>query len=400
MTANGNDPKSITGAEQTESAPKAEPIKPSPPSAKPAPKVPPLVIGEERPSAGEKEAEEKEPNRLDVRPCLVIGVGGTGILAVKAMKARMRELTRGHDAPFIRYLVLDTTTEDPKPPKLDVGEFSNIGQLDFNEIVGHISDYPHLSYWFPVKKFKPMQLGLGAMGVRHIGRLCYFQWRESSRVRDRIQNKIEALVNPSLPDKIRELGFIQDLRVDQTSGIDIHIVASGGGGTGSGIFLDLAYDLRKWAKELARSARVMGHLVLPDVFGSVVPEPLMPYVESNSHALLSEIDHFMDHGGWDVKYESERVSAGDQAPFDLLYLLGRNGHDGGARDKQDLVTMIGCAMANLAFSPVGKMLLDYAVNLIPPILSQSDETYHKPCAYGSYGLSIGVARAGDIESAA
>jgi hypothetical protein len=338
----------------------------------------------------EERLEESGGKRLDVRPVLVVGIGGTGCLAVKHLKRRVLEITRNTPVPFIRYIVFDTTVEDPAIIKLDEGEFVNIGQLDLNEIVQNIADYPHLKAWFPYDKFKPMQLGLGAMGVRHIGRLCYFQWRESPKVRDLVMNRLQELMSPSLPDRVWEVGDITDLRIEQGTGIDIHVIGSGSGGTGSGCFLDLAYDLRNWAKSVAKSTRVIGHLLLPDAFEGLVPEPVMPQAESNSFALLSELDHFIGNGGWDVCYKSERVVS-RETPFDLIYLLGRNGVDGAARTRSELVAMAGNVIASLVLTAVGKDLMDCAVNLIPPILSGTDEHHKKPCPYASYGISIGVA---------
>lgn len=338
----------------------------------------------------EARSEKRVRVQLEVRPALIVGVGGTGCLAVKRIKERMLEISHGRSVPFIRYVVIDTTAQDPSLIRLDHGEFANIGQMDFNDIVQNRGDYPHLDYWFPDHKFKPMQLGLGAMGVRHIGRLCYFQYRESPKVRDMFLNRIRDLMNPSLPDQIRELGYVTDLRVDQTIGIDVHIIGSGSGGTGSGMFLDLAYDIRRWAKTHARSARVIGHLMLPDAFEGVIPEPVMPQAVNNAFCLLAEIDHFIDKGKWSVRYKSETVASGE-TPFDFIYLLGRKGTDGAVRSRDELIRQIGSVVACLCTTPVGKDLMDSAVNLVPPILSNNEPKYNKPCPYSSYGISVGEA---------
>jgi len=356
------------------------------------PSASPASAPSRRDSGRPQPADERQPRRrvLEVRPTLVVGVGGTGALAVKHVKSRVRELSSGHDASFVRYVVLDTTTEDPSVVKLGDGEFVNIGHLDFNAIVSDLPSFEHLASWFPQGRFKPMQLGLGAMGVRHIGRLCYFQWRESSRVRDHIVHRIQELMNPRLADDMASSEAQQGLLLDQSSGMDIHVISSGAGGTGSGMLLDAAFDLRRWAKTVSKSARVIGHVILPDAFEGLVPEPVLPQAQANSHALLSELDHFLAAGGWDVRYKSERVRT-DDPPFDLIYLLGRGGLDGAARSRDELVAMVGSVVACMTTTPAGKDLLDCAVNLIPPILSGVDAQYQRPCAYASYGVSIGVA---------
>ena len=327
--------------------------------------------------------------RVEVRPVLIVGVGGTGCLAVQHIKQRIRHLLGGRDAPFIRFVAFDTTIADDGVVRFDEGEFVNIGQLDFASIVQNIKNYPHLESWFPKDRLKPMQVGLGAMGIRHIGRLCYFQWRESPEVRDRLLKRLKELKNPALKDQVQDLGGNVTYQVDQGAGVDVHVIGSGAGGTGSGLFLDMAYDLRILAKEIAGSARVIGHLLLPDVFEGVIPDPVLPQSENNSHALLSEIDHFMDNGGWSVRYKGETVRS-DEPPFDLIYLLGRNGFDGAVRTRDEAISMIGSVVGDLTCTAVGKQIMDAAVNLIPPILSRTDDFGGKPCPYASYGMSIGT----------
>ena len=347
-------------------------------------------------SGGQAGAVVRASRKLEVRPILVVGVGGTGCLAVQHVKRRVRRIL-GHDAPFIRYLVFDTTIADDSIERFEEGEFINLGQLDFSTIVQDIQSYEHLEYWFPKERLKPMQVGLGAMGVRHIGRLCYFQWRESSEVRDRILERLKELKSAGLKDKVFNLSGGSDLVLDQSSGIDVHVVGSGAGGTGSGLFLDLCFDLRRLAKDIAGSARLIGHILLPDAFEGLIPDPVLPQAENNSHALLSEIDHFTHNGGWEVRYRNETYKS-DEPPLDLIYLLGRNGMDGAVRTRDEIMAMIGTVIAGLGTSAVGKHIMDSAVNLIPPILSRTDELEDKPCPYASYGTAIGMIELEDAQA--
>ena len=326
---------------------------------------------------------------LEVRPTLVVGVGGTGCAAVKELKRRLRELA-GCDVPFVAFAVVDTTTPDTIGEPIDEGDFINIGNVDFNDIVRNIRDYTHLESWFPHQSFKPMQLGFGAMGVRHIGRLCYFQWRETPWVLPKLRQKMEKLMSTELLDHTNRMEGRFSFRLVQNTGLDVHLIGSGAGGTGSGIFLDLAYDLRRLAKEAAKSTQLTGHILLPDAFEGVIPKNIMGPAYNNSHALLSEIDHFVDKGDWSADYKGGAAREERQAPCDIIYLLSRAAEDGIVRSRDELTAIIGAAVATLTFAQAAKSAKDASVNLLPSIMNTPDPTFRRNRCYGSYGVSVGV----------
>jgi hypothetical protein len=333
--------------------------------------------------------------RLDVRPVLVVGIGGTGCLAVKHLKERARQISRDQPVRFIRYVVFDTTAQETNGEQLDDGEFVNIGQVDLNAIVRHIHDFQHLN-WFPADKVKPMQLGLGAGGVRHVGRLCYFQWRETPRVIELLRSRLEDLMNESLVQQVHHLGACADVRLDQSNGMDIHIIASGAGGTGSGIFLDLAYDLRRLAEQLKVPVQISGHLLLPDSFEGIIPQSLMPQAENNCFSLLSEINHFIETGNWEANYKGGPVVMQKQSPFDLMYLLSRSGLENNLWSRDQLVAIVGATIASLAMTPAGKKIKEATVNVMALVLGGTDRAAHKRCPYGSYGIGVAFAAKDDL----
>lgn len=340
-------------------------------------------------------SEKSKP--VTVRPTLVVGLGGTGCLAVKNIKRSLRDQIVITDLPFVKFLVIDTTTEESYGLSLNAGEFANLGSIDVNEIIDNLERYPHLQKWFPSKQIRPMQTGLGAGGVRHIGRVYYFQWRESSEIMGRIKNDIRLLMDPRLPYDTHQIEELQNLNinVDLEHGINIHIISSVVGGTGAGILLDLAYDLRRWCIEGGAGLSIItAHLVLPEAFYGRVPTELHEQLQANAYACLSEINHFIRHGKWQVEYQKEEVAEKSRSPFDYIYLV--NGHlEKPVRDYYALASVIGKTIQTLLVTPLGSMILQREVNISQAKLGNDDE-HGQPIAYSSYGLATGSVHRGRL----
>src|SRR6185295_13417039 len=179
------------------------------------------------------------------------------------------------------------------------------------------------------------------------------------------------------------------VRVNLEAGIDIPLIGSVCGGTGSGIFLDLAFDMRRWAEQHTnRTVTVSGHLVLPEAFrGKPV---VMKALEANAYTALQELDRFMNATSddpWVAEYVQHRPETSRRAPFDHCYLLSGL-QQGGTTDVETLSAVMGEAITLLTLSQVGQRISEGVINMAGQRKSTRDEL-GRVCCYSSYGV-LGV----------
>jgi hypothetical protein len=315
----------------------------------------------------------------ELRPTLVIGIGGTGYLGVTSVKEKMLQtLPELVEEGFIRFQVIDTPSQ--KIRKLPPSEYFSCGGYNANRILDAMHrehTYEHIRPWFP-PTLRPGQISSGAEGIRSVGRLCFFLRRR--RTEEILVGKMRALLDESLPRRAAELG----VRYITGDGLDIHVISSVCGGTGSGMLLDLVYNLHWWAGRLTDSVRVDGHLVLPEAFNVIGSKDKL---RKNGYATLAELDYYTRTGEWRADYGDETIELTNQAPFRYNYLLDGQTEEG-TIDIESLAGAIGEAVLTFIYSPVGKQIEERAANYLPAELQALDDR-GMICAYSTYGISVG-----------
>ncbi len=319
---------------------------------------------------------------------LILGLGGTGQLVAKHVKALLqRELSTPDfsDIPFVELLVLDTTEQmsianGPDMAALNADEFSDLGGFNLQSVLAHREEYPEIS-WFPRSRYLPGELTLGAGGIRHVGRLCYAIRRDGRLVYGRLSDKIRRLSSPQVED--REFHYYKSLiRPRLRSGIQIHVVSSCAGGTGGGMLLPAVYDIRDWAERITgKDPVVTGYMLLPEAFA--LSESRQLNFRRNAFAVLSEINHFFKEGCWQAQYRDEKQVI-PMIPFNFLYLLNAGRPDGSLQVREDLCREIGRFIGLSALGKEGESYRAAAINLWESCLSQKDQ-YGEPTVYCSFG---------------
>ncbi len=334
---------------------------------------------------------------LELRPTLVVGIGGTGTLGVMHAKTDMLTLFQadegsGHSRlPFVQFLALDTTYGQERcgeeATALEASEFSSIAGFNANSILEQVDKFEWLRSWFPSKRYRPQNIHQGAMGIRHVGRLCYFVTRETSRVHGVVQAKLRQLMGEQQRQYRSRKGVVYDIA--HGSGVDIHIVCSLCGGTGAGCLLDLAYDLRRWAQQITgKRPTIYAHLVLAEAFGEASAAAKL-ILRRNCCSALREIDYFMGAGETSVQYRKERVDwKAEDAPFNLCFLLNGEKKSEGVAGRDELAEMAGRAISTIIVDPLGKQLRDRMVNLPEIALGHMDDDDGRLRSYSSYGLVV------------
>lgn len=343
--------------------------------------------------------EQRECLARTVRPTLVVGVGGTGAGAAKHVKARMQELVGG-EQPYLAIRAFDTDQQSSERPHLVEGtEYIYLGGFNAQAVIADIDPdgvlppsrraYPHWAKWLP-PRLSHQQVAVGAGGIRPIGRLCYFYRRE--QIREAVQDALQRITDP---DAVVELEKVRGIHM--APGITIHLCGSVCGGTGSGMFLDLAFDLRRWAeKHTMGDVSVIGHLVLPEAFrGKPVVDRAL---QANSYIALQELDHFMNarpDQPWEVEYRAGEPERSRRAPFDTCYLL--SGGQNGSLPIEDMTAAVGEAVVLLTAFDIGHIILKGETNTANQSKAKID-AFGRSCCYSSYGV-IGIDVPGELVAA-
>ena len=343
---------------------------------------------------------------LKFSPTLIVGLGGTGALAVQYIKRKIRKQLKKYarkdvpeKIPFIEYMVMDTTSQEEFVEYFTGDEHLNLGHINVPRILNGIERNPAYAEalrWFP-RHINPGQIDSGARGVRHIGRLCFFD--KLPTIERSIRQKVEKISNDTkVDDELKEhfLGLSIDSRT-----VDVHIVSSLCGGTGSACLLDTSYLIRDIIYEMLKNgANSTAHLVTTEPF---VGDPSInatsrEYIRYNFAISLAEIERFMDFdvsvadgepfsgaGRWEVKYLDGRTVSSVEKPFSVTYLLGYK--DGKSISKKNICEIIGDTIALHTTHPESRLLKGLVDNAKAHVINQKDAA-GKVRAYSSYNTRI------------
>ena len=195
---------------------------------------------------------------------LLIGLGGTGSRIVNHVVSDLQKSARrqGKDFSFddgkMAFAVLDTNSNDIDGITNSNTGIKNIPICDDRKIKAYIKDYKTdgVTDWMPVSRGLLEESMIdGASQMRSKSRLAFFDTIKSSRI-DELKQVINTMIeNKELKQKIR-----------------VMIVSSLAGGTGSGMFIQMALWVRKYLDEHMAVSTIRGIFVLPDIFISTIKD--------------------------------------------------------------------------------------------------------------------------------
>ena len=169
----------------------------------------------------------------------------------------------------------------------------------------------------------------GAGAVRARGRLAYF-WNYPT-----IARRLEEEMLQITKDSSKETAIRNGLQVGE--GITVYIVGSLLGGTGSGMFLDLAYTVKNKFKS-QRMLETVGMFSIPPNTEAVAVDN-----RPNAYAALLELNHYTDASTtFTAQYQADIPPMEDaDPPFRYTYLADTSSPAAQLDSVKDLVEMIG-----------------------------------------------------------
>lgn len=264
-------------------------------------------------------------------PSLFIGSGGVGKNILYRVRRMMVEHYKSLEAiPSVKFLHLDTdigtnsdgNSEIPLRVLSEDITFAPAERIELSqEIFKHIQNgvtgiksNPQVQEWFFDQLPLDVNFQEGAGGVRSYGRLAFHYSVLSFR-------KTVRTLLLSLSDQNHKNTSARTLGDRADSTVHVYIVCSLLGGTGSGSFLEIAYNAREAITSSGLTAKTFGFFVIggsPDTVS-----------KANCYAALKELDYFatssLTNGpGFQVQYPIPGVTPinRNEAPVDICYLIG------------------------------------------------------------------------------
>ncbi|WP_071189071.1 tubulin-like doman-containing protein [Trichormus sp. NMC-1] len=320
------------------------------------------------------QASANETQSRGINRTICIGLGGTG----RDVLMRIRRLIVDrygdlNNLPIVSFVHIDTDKAATQVTGIRTGSTYHGVDLSFKESekvsatmsskdvtmfvdglerrseYSSYGPYDHIGIWFPPQLLRNIKaVEEGAKGIRPVGRLAFFNNYQ------KIKTAIETAERRTRGHE--SLLLKSGLRIEP--GLNIFVVGSLCGGTGSGMFLDVAYSLRNLYGE--QGAQILGYLVIsPELYGNT------PNMSANTYAALKELNYYSNPSTeFKACYDIENLSIIQEKrpPFDYAYLLSQQ-----TGSEYEILTQ-----GKLCNVIAHKIALDFSGELAPVIKGNRD----------------------------
>ena len=250
------------------------------------------------PIAPQDNFEQEQRNAQGLAPTLIIGIGGSGGDVLLRVRKKFFEMFGGvEEFPIVKYLWFDL---DKSYQHVGAKQFAK--KVDFSgteehlllvkdvaEVTNNLNNpaFHDIREWWPVGIPHIAALDDGAGQYRPYSRLALFYHYD--RVAAAISSAVDALINFDTQrafqesPKLRERGYAATVDPNQ---LRVYLVGSLAGGTGSGMFLDLAHIVQM----LYPKSQRVGFLITSRFFPNQNDR-----MQANTYAALMEWDYYNEH---------------------------------------------------------------------------------------------------------
>lgn len=234
-----------------------------------------------------------------LRPILFIGLGGAGGKTLRAIKQQLhQDLTaKGYDAGIPtawQFLHIDTPTVQDgatfPAPMLTAEEYYSVTRpgITLQDITNRVENLcppteiqKMLAGWST--EFVPIVINQGAAQIRAIGRLALVA--DLRNTFDVIQRAISKMLSPDAIPELQAVASIFGIQLEETTP-QVFIISSLGGGSGSGMFTDVA-ELVKRATNDSWGSQAISLLYTPEVFRGL--GEMGRFIPMNSLGAMNEL---------------------------------------------------------------------------------------------------------------
>lgn len=261
----------------------------------------------------------KTAKNLRYKRTLFIGLGGAGARTLRILKQQIKEANSGKLPKQVRFLLIDTNAT----------ELSNYRDFDCSEKVCIAVREPYQRYLhdkgLKTHEFIPEQnshsllaLERGAGQIRSNGHFAVIESQYSNKLARILRQTAEELENIDVKGETLE----------RDPKIEVRMVFSIAGGTGSGTFLPISILVRAAIKH----CEIAAYIYSATHYERVVEKSAKNSVMQNAYASLCELDYMMHFGIKDRYYEPISFNFGPEQnqqivqsnrPFEEVYYLDK-----------------------------------------------------------------------------
>jgi hypothetical protein len=216
-----------------------------------------------------------------LRPHLFIGLGGAGGKTLRAIKQQMHHdlSANGYSGSLPtawQFLHIDTPTVQDgasfSAPMLPADEYYSVTrpELTLKDIVERVENLGPLAETQKIlagwsTEFVPVVINCGAAQIRGIGRLALVA--DLRNTFDVIQSAISKMLSPKAIPELQAVASTLGIAFEKSTP-QVFIISSLGGGTGSGMFLDVAELVKRATQEEWGDQAIALHYT-PEIFRSL-----------------------------------------------------------------------------------------------------------------------------------
>jgi hypothetical protein len=217
---------------------------------------------------------------MQIRPTLVIGIGGSGTWVVRRLKKRLNRSVGAVIPPALQLLALDTDDqqESTELSILERNEFYLLNNFLADAVVSShvLAQQPNVQRWWRYEQLLPGFIKDGAQQRPPVGRLALFYY--SKRVWGAVQTAIRSMFIPT-----------PDYQPIETNAIDIYVVGSSCGGTGAGMFFDIVAMAKEAVIRSGCDPLTNACIFLPSCFHGTVSNEAG--LHANAHLFLRSLEN-------------------------------------------------------------------------------------------------------------
>ena len=264
----------------------------------------------------------KKVKELRYKRTMFVGLGGAGAKTLAILKKEIKEANDGKIPNQIKFLLIDTNATDLANYKdFDCCEKVCIAVREPWARYKHDEHIPtHATHEFIPKQNAHSLLALerGAGQIRSNGHFAVIE--------NQYSNKLMRVFRETA-DLIEDID-IDGKTLERDPKLEVRLVFSIAGGTGSGTFLPIAMLIRA----AIRHCELTAYIYSATHYEKIVENSAKASVMQNAYASLVELDYMMHYGRNALKYEPIRFTYGpeqnqhiDQAsrPFEEVYYIDK-----------------------------------------------------------------------------
>ncbi|NIM12924.1 MAG: hypothetical protein GTO45_12425, partial [Candidatus Aminicenantes bacterium] len=184
--------------------------------------------------------------------------------------------------------------------------------------IENIDKFPNIKRWFQHKgKIAGLgDLGEGAGQIRMASRLAFFHEPNFTKISDTLNRVKSKLQDPRITEQVAKHNFQFDPK-----SMEVYVITSVGGGTGSGIFLDIAFLV----KDIFGDAERVGMLFMPKLYEKY---PGHPRIYANGYAALMELNKYSFGHKFFAKWKGPNIKEILPPPFSYTYFIDATNESG------------------------------------------------------------------------